>query len=77
MVSGVSRDGRPLHWQATIWDHLSNYDAEDQHALLAYLRRLPPVDRSLPSAVPPGSHDCAADTFWIAETSLQPGCSQE
>ena len=76
MISGVSRDGRPLHWQAMIWDHLSNYDMEDQRALLAYVRALPPVDRSLPSPAPPGHSDCTGDTFWIAATNTTPGCAQ-
>lgn len=76
LTSGVSRDGRPLHWQAMIWDHISNYDLEDQHALLTYLRSLPPLDRSLPPAAPPGARDCRGDTFWIATTNMQPGCDQ-
>jgi mono/diheme cytochrome c family protein len=75
MISGVSRDGRPLHWQAMIWDHISNYNVEDQHALLAYLRALPAVDRSLPSPAPPGPRDCRGDTFWIATTNTAPGCA--
>lgn len=74
MISGVSRDGRPLHWQAMIWDHISNYDVEDQRALLAYVRSLPPVERTLPPPVPPGSYDCPGDTFWIAATNARPGC---
>jgi hypothetical protein len=76
MVSGVSRDGRPLHWQAMIWDHLSNYDIEDQRALLAYVRSLPPVERTLPPPAPPSAHDCAGDTFWIATSNTQPGCGE-
>jgi mono/diheme cytochrome c family protein len=76
MTSGVSRDGRPMHWQAMIWDHFSNYDLEDQHALLAYVRALPPVERSLPAAAPPGAHDCPGDTFWIAATNTSPGCDE-
>jgi len=74
MISGVSRDGRPLHWQAMIWDHMSNYAAEDQHALLAYLRMLPPVERSLPAPVPPAANDCPGDTFWIGRTNFEMGC---
>jgi len=74
LSSGVGRDGRPLHWQAMIWDHVSNYSADDQHALLAYLRLLPPVERALPAAVAPGDHDCPGDTFWIGSTSLEAGC---
>src|SRR5215468_9693407 len=39
--SGISRDGRVLHWQGMIWDHASNWDEEDLRALIAYLRLLP------------------------------------
>lgn len=74
MISGVARDGRALHWQAMIWDHLSNYSVEDQHALLAYLRALPPVERALPAAMPAGPNDCAGDTFWIGTTNFETGC---
>jgi mono/diheme cytochrome c family protein len=76
MTSGVGRDGRALHWQAMIWDHMSNYDLEDQRALLAYVRALPPVERALPAAVPPGANDCPGDTFWIAATNTTPGCDE-
>jgi cytochrome c oxidase cbb3-type subunit 2 len=51
--SGVAADGRMLHWQGMIWDHLSNLDEEDVRALVAYLRTLPPVRRQIPSARPP------------------------
>lgn len=74
MASGVSRDGRPLHWQAMMWDHISNYSLEDQHALLAYLRALPPVDRASPPPVSPGASDCPGDTFWIGVSNADPGC---
>jgi hypothetical protein len=57
-----------------IWDHISNYSIEDQHALLAYLRTLPPIERSLPAPVPPGAHDCPGDTFWIGSTNFEAGC---
>jgi hypothetical protein len=75
MVSGVRRDGRALHWQAMIWDHVSNYSLEDQHALLAYLRSLPAVDRTTPPPVSPGPTDCPGDTFWIGATNQKPGCA--
>ncbi len=74
LISGVSRDGRALHWQAMIWDHLSNYTIEDQHALLAYLRALPSVDRVIPPPLPPRPGDCAADTFWIGSSNFDGGC---
>ena len=74
MSGGVSRDGRSLHWQAMIWDHISNYSLEDQHALLTYIRTLPPIDRSAPHPVAPRSDDCAGDTFWVGSTNSEPGC---
>jgi hypothetical protein len=74
LTSGVSRTGRALHWQAMIWDHLSNYTLEDQHALLAYVRTLPPLDQSSPPPVPPGAHDCAGDTFWLGVSNAEAGC---
>ena len=75
MVSGVSRTGRAVHWQAMIWDHLSNYALEDQHALLAFVRSLPPLERARPAPLPPGTHDCAADTFWLGESDTAAGCN--
>jgi mono/diheme cytochrome c family protein len=71
--SGITPDGRTLHWQGMIWDHASNWDEEDLRALIAYLRLLPPVARRIPSARPPAADDCEVYTFWIAE-STTPGC---
>ena len=49
--SGVSRDGRQLHWQGMTWDQLSNLDEEDLRAIVAYVRLLPPREsRSSPPA---------------------------
>jgi mono/diheme cytochrome c family protein len=36
MRSGVTPDGRMLHWQGMIWDHASNWDEEDVRALITY-----------------------------------------
>jgi hypothetical protein len=33
--SGVSRDGRQLHWQGMTWDQLSNLEEEDLRAIVA------------------------------------------
>lgn len=74
MISGVRRDGRTIHWQAMIWDHISNYDPEDQHALLAYLRTLPPVEKALPKPVVPQTGDCRGDTFWVGASNRDAGC---
>lgn len=71
--SGVSRDGRPLHWQGMIWDHASNWDEEDIRALIVYLRTLPAVHRIVPAPRPPAPDDCATYSFWVRESSV-PGC---
>jgi mono/diheme cytochrome c family protein len=71
--SGITPDGRTLHWQGMIWDHASNWDEEDIRALVAYLRMLPPVTRQIPPARPPAADDCAVYTFWVAKSTV-PGC---
>ena len=71
--SGVTPDGRTLHWQGMIWDHASNWDEEDVRSLIVYLRAMPPVRRAIPPARPPSPDDCATYTFWVAR-SATPGC---
>ncbi|MDQ6801063.1 MAG: c-type cytochrome [Acidobacteriota bacterium] len=71
--SGVTADGRVLHWQGMIWDHASNWDEEDIRAIIGYLRTLPPVPRQIRSATPPSPDDCATYTFWVAKSSAA-GC---
>jgi mono/diheme cytochrome c family protein len=71
--SGVSRDGRQLHWQGMTWDQLSNLDEEDLRAIIDYLRLLPPVNRIVPLPRPPAADDCETYTFYL-DKSDQPGC---
>ena len=71
--SGMARDGRPLHWQGMVWDHASNLDEEDLHALIAFLRTLPPVERAVPPFRPPDGRDCEKATIWLVENRT-PGC---
>ena len=71
--SGVSHDGRALHWQGMIWDHASNWDEEDVRALVAYLRSIPPVRRTVPEARAPAPDDCDIYSFWISPSD-RPGC---
>ena len=71
--SGVTPDGRVLHWQGMIWDHASNWDEEDVRALIAYLRAMPPVRRAISAARPPTPDDCTTYTFWVAPTTTA-GC---
>jgi len=73
MRSGIAKDGRPLHWQAMIWDHASNWDEEDLRALIAFLRALPPLHRAVPTPRPPAADDCEVYTFWV-DRSTTPGC---
>jgi mono/diheme cytochrome c family protein len=70
---GIAKGGRPLHWQAMIWDHASNWDEEDVRALIAFLRVLPPVRRAIPATRPPSADDCPVYTFWV-DASATPGC---
>ena len=71
--SGVSRDGRQLHWQGMTWDQFSNLDEEDLRAIVAYVRLLPPVNRTVPIPRLPAANDCETYTFYL-ERSDQPGC---
>jgi mono/diheme cytochrome c family protein len=71
--SGLAKDGRPLHWQAMIWDHASNWDEEDVRAMIAFLRALPPVRHAIPAPRSPAADDCAVYTFWV-DRSTVPGC---
>lgn len=72
--SGVRRDGRQLHWQTMPWDAFSSYAEEDLRSLLAFVRRLPAVEHTLPAAVPPRPDDCPSYTFWLRDSGEQPGC---
>ena len=71
--SGITADGRLLHWQGMIWDHASNWDEEDVRALIAYLRLLPPIDHAIPPTRPPAADDCEIYTFWVSSSHV-PGC---
>ena len=71
--SGVSRDGRQLHWQGMTWDQLSNLEEEDLRAIIAYVRLLPPVNRIVPVPRPPAADDCETYTFYLYKSD-QPGC---
>jgi len=71
--SGLTPDGRVLHWQGMIWDHASNWDEEDIRALIAYLRKIPAVRHAIPPARQPASDDCEVYTFWVSPSSSA-GC---
>jgi mono/diheme cytochrome c family protein len=71
--SGVSRDGRQLHWQGMTWDQFSNLDEEDLRAIVAYVRLLPPVEHVVPLPRAPAADDCETYTFYL-QKSDQPGC---
>lgn len=67
MRSGLGRDGRLMHWQAMPWDISSNWSLEDQHAIIAYLRALPPVAGRIPPPRPPRPNDPPADSFFFGD----------
>jgi nicotinate dehydrogenase subunit B len=71
--SGLTPDGRALHWQGMIWDHASNWDEEDIRALVAYLRKIPPVRHAVPPTRPPSPDDCEIYTFWVTPSTTA-GC---
>jgi mono/diheme cytochrome c family protein len=72
--SGISRDGRPLHWQGMIWDLLSNLDEEDLRAVVAFVRTLPPVRKAIPLPRPPAADDCEVYTFFLRGALGEAGC---
>jgi len=72
--SGVSRDGRQLHWQGMTWDLLSNLDEEDLRALIAYLRTLPAVRKVIHPPRPPAPDDCDLYRFFLRGRLDEPGC---
>lgn len=45
---GITKDGRMMHWQAMPWDIFSNFTEADLEAIVAYLRSLPPVRKTIP-----------------------------
>jgi mono/diheme cytochrome c family protein len=69
MGAGVGRDGRRLHWQAMPWDIISRWSLEDQRAILAYLRALPPVAGAVPPPQPARWNDPIADTFYFGDAA--------
>jgi mono/diheme cytochrome c family protein len=73
--SGISKDGRQLHWQGMTWDLLSNLDEEDLRAVVAYVRALPPVKKAIPAARPPAPGDCEIYTFFLRGNLRQAGCN--
>jgi cytochrome c553 len=46
--SGVRRDGRQMSPHAMIWPISANWSDEDIHAVIAFLRHLPPVRHAIP-----------------------------
>jgi mono/diheme cytochrome c family protein len=71
--SGVSRDGRQLHWQGMTWDQLSNLEEEDLRAIIAYVRLLSPINRAVPLPRAPAADDCETYTFYL-DRSDRAGC---
>lgn len=63
VTHGIRRDGSrmlpfPMGW--TAWAHLTS---EDQRAIVAYLRTIPPVRNRIPPRVSPGVFTYLSDKF--------------
>jgi len=69
MRSGIGHDGRRMHWQAMSWDIGSRWSEEDQRAMIAYLRTLPPVAGKVPPPRGPEPGDPAADAFYYGDAA--------
>lgn len=50
--SGITKDGRMMHFQAMPWDMFSNFTEADLEAIIAYLRGLSPVKKRIPPPTP-------------------------
>ncbi len=72
--SGISRNGRALHWQGMPWDMFSNFEEEDVRALVAYLRELPPVAFRVNDPRPPSADDCGTYSLYLLPLNQPPGC---
>jgi hypothetical protein len=61
MRSGTFPDGHVVPYSSMIWANLSHWTEEDRHAVLVYLRNLPPVRNKIPDPIlqpasnPPGT----------------------
>jgi mono/diheme cytochrome c family protein len=69
MGSGIGGDGRSMHWQAMPWDIGSHWSVEDQRAIIAYLRALPPIAGGVPKPRGPRSDDPPADAFFFGDAA--------
>jgi hypothetical protein len=68
ITSGISRDGRLMHWQAMPWDHFSNLTPEDLEALVVYLQHVQPAYSKIPGQEPPRPDDLPGISFWLGYT---------
>lgn len=50
--SGVFADGHVVDASVMPWGNFSNWSEEDRHAVLVYLRHLPPIRHATPEPVP-------------------------
>lgn len=51
MLHGTARDGRVLHWTMPYWLYHA-METEDAHAIVAYLRSVPPIRHAVPDREP-------------------------
>jgi hypothetical protein len=52
---------------------LSNLEEEDLHAIIAYVRLLPPINRAVPLPRASAAEDCETYTFYL-DRSDREGC---
>jgi hypothetical protein len=71
MRSGIGKDGRRMHWQAMSWDIVSNWTEEDQRAMIAYLRALPPVAGRMPPPRGPRPGDPPSAAFFFGDRAFR------
>lgn len=66
LTSGISHRGEPIDPRAMPWPNFSNLSAEDQHALLAFVRTLPAIDRAAPPPITAEGEGEDGITFWTS-----------
>lgn len=73
--SGVSKDGRALHWQGMVWDYSSNWDEEDIRSLVAFIRTIPAIEKPMSRTFPPAPGDCEVYTYFpMRDKAPKSGC---
>jgi hypothetical protein len=64
--SGVYPDGRPISHNAMPWAQFSNWNDEDLHAVVVYLRHIKPVRHEIPPPAPGAAEAIVPGALEIA-----------